>query len=87
MPNDVYLVWSNEHTAWWGPGLNGYTRELAKAGRYSLAAALAICTNAMPGTAARLGMLPELPVRLAHVEAMQTEHHARLPNGPAESWE
>lgn len=29
-----YLVWSNEHRAWWGPDECGYTRIIERAGRY-----------------------------------------------------
>lgn len=37
-----YLVWSNEHRAWWGPDHRGYTRIIGKAGRYDRAEALRI---------------------------------------------
>lgn len=37
-----YLVWSNEHGAWWGPDCRGYTRTIANAGRYDRAKALSI---------------------------------------------
>jgi hypothetical protein len=30
-----YLVWSNQHSAWWGPYELGYTRVIDGAGRYS----------------------------------------------------
>ena len=64
-----YLIWSNEHRAWWGPGSAGYRRRVEDAGRYSHAEAIDICTNAMPG---RLGSEPlhELPVRLEDVTFM-----------------
>jgi hypothetical protein len=39
---DEWVVWSFEHAAWWGPGRMGYVRELARAGRYTQAEALAI---------------------------------------------
>jgi hypothetical protein len=29
-----YLIWSEEHQAWWKPGKTGYTRSIFKAGRY-----------------------------------------------------
>lgn len=41
-----YLVWSNEHRLWWGPGHSGYTPIISQAGRYGVGAALMICTNA-----------------------------------------
>jgi len=65
-----YLIWSHEHSAWWGPGEHGYTPELTEAGRYTREDALRICRKAMPGTAARLGALPELPVRLADLKEL-----------------
>lgn len=34
-----WIIWSEEHGRWWGPGGWGYTDELAKAGRYSEAEA------------------------------------------------
>jgi hypothetical protein len=46
MSTELYLIWSNEHNAWWGPGRIGYTTEPSKAGRYSLAEASQICEDA-----------------------------------------
>lgn len=37
-----YLVWSNEHRAWWGKDHCGYTRIIANAGRYDRDEALKI---------------------------------------------
>ena len=90
MPDDTstYLIWSAEHQSWWGPDGNGYARRLSRAGRYSHAAAMDICIRAIPGAADRFGLLPELPVQLADVEAMQAAHRAVCyPGLPAESWE
>jgi hypothetical protein len=60
--SDNYLIWSNEHRAWWRPNKCGYTVHLAVAGRYSHDEALRICRNArdgwMPGEPP-----PEIPVR------------------------
>lgn len=42
----LWLVYSNEHRAWWGPGHHGYTTDTDRAGRYSQAAAAAICAKA-----------------------------------------
>lgn len=39
---EKYLVWSNEHSAWWGRERCGYTRIIANAGRYNRAEALSI---------------------------------------------
>jgi len=84
---DIYLIWSNEHAGWWGPGGAGYTRKLSQAGRYSQTEALRIVVRAIPGTAHVHAMLPELPVRLADVQAAQGAHRALYPEGWAESWE
>ncbi len=40
-----YLVWSNEHKAWWGAGHRGYTRFIERAGRYDRAEALKIAST------------------------------------------
>jgi hypothetical protein len=41
-----FLIWSNEHRAWWRPNEMGYTARKADAGSYSWAEAVAICQNA-----------------------------------------
>jgi hypothetical protein len=64
---DVYLIWSVEHNRWWGPGERGYVVSISEAGHYPREVALRVCTKAIPGTAHRMGRLPELPVRLADV--------------------
>lgn len=46
---DLYLVWSNEHRAWWGPGASGYTTVVPQAGRYTREQALHICRSAQGG--------------------------------------
>jgi len=56
-----YLVWSHERAAWWRSGPGGCTRD----------AAIEICVKAVPGeTPQRLGVLPELAIRLADLEAI-----------------
>lgn len=64
----TYLIWSNEHRGWWGPGECGYDRHLSRAGRYSRERAIAICRQAIP-TAMYIGMISEIPVRLEDVQA------------------
>lgn len=39
----VWLVWSNQHKAWWNPNSCGYTMEVKEAGRYTLAEAIDKC--------------------------------------------
>jgi hypothetical protein len=48
-----YLIWSEEHGSWWGPGNSGYTRSLFEASRYSLSEAKSIvekANNFLPAT-------------------------------------
>ena len=60
MTTELYLIWSNEHRAWWRPNSRGYTAHLEKAGRYSRNDALALCRtrDQVPGEP-----MPELPIR------------------------
>jgi len=34
-----WVIWSEEHRRWWGPGRSGYVDQLEQAGRYSEAEA------------------------------------------------
>jgi hypothetical protein len=40
---DIYLVWSNEATAWWGPNGGRYTADIWSAGRYDETEARKAC--------------------------------------------
>lgn len=42
----AWLVWSNEHSAWWKPAHRGYTEMKSEAGLYTFAEALEIVTGA-----------------------------------------
>lgn len=44
-----WLVWSNEHVAWWAPESMGYRARVDEAGRYTLAQAREICRSANVG--------------------------------------
>lgn len=44
-----YLIWSNKHSAWWGPECAGYYQELSSAGVYTELEAARICRR-LPGT-------------------------------------
>ncbi len=46
---EKYLVWSNEHSSWWGPKRSGYTWLIENAGRYTRDEALRICKGARGG--------------------------------------
>lgn len=41
--DDLYLIWSHEHRAWWAPNKRGYRSDDRAAGRYTRAEADAIC--------------------------------------------
>jgi hypothetical protein len=64
-PAPQYLIWSNEHRAWWRPKSCGYTIHVDAAGRYAHDEALEICRSAhdgwWPGSPP-----PEIPVLEDH---------------------
>jgi hypothetical protein len=41
-----WLIWSEEHGAWWKPGRLGYPRSIREAGRYSFDETSEIVENA-----------------------------------------
>lgn len=47
--SEQYLVWSNEHGAWWRPNRAGYTRDVCAAGRYSRQEAIDISGTSRNG--------------------------------------
>lgn len=57
---DQYLIWSNEHRAWWRPNSRGYTIDIGKAGRYTRLDALKHCATRDQHSGQPL---PELPIR------------------------
>lgn len=63
-----YLVWSNEHGAWWRPNSQGYTTLIQAAGRYSREEALKICGLGRDGWRNE-GSPDEVPIRLEDAEA------------------
>lgn len=72
----AYLIWSNEHRAWWRPNSRGYTVELEAAGRYSRAEAISIAANARDGW--RKGEPPP-EIALPERDALEALATARLP--------
>lgn len=42
----AWVIWSEEHGAWWAPGEHGYTRSLRDAGLYNEKRAREIMANA-----------------------------------------
>lgn len=67
---DKYLIWSHEHGGWWGPDRCGYPKRFSHAGRYTREQALQICVDAIPGTAARMRALPEIPIKESDIHDM-----------------
>jgi hypothetical protein len=57
-----YLVWSNEHQAWWGRDRCGYTRIISRAGRYDRAEALSIAGTRDGGWHVRKGNPDEIAI-------------------------
>jgi hypothetical protein len=47
----MYLIWSNEHRAWWGPNRCGYFTSIDSAGRYLRDEAIKIASSARGGWA------------------------------------
>jgi hypothetical protein len=64
-----YLIWSNEHRAWWGPDHCGYSVGLQKAGRYTRDQAISISRTSIP-TAGHIGLIDAIPVREADLTEM-----------------
>lgn len=54
-----YLIWSEEHGAWWAKNRCGYTHSMILAGRYNQSEAWSISANANGG-----GTFCEVPVLL-----------------------
>ncbi len=69
-PSDRYLVWSNEHTAWWRPNAAGYCTSVADAGRFTKEEAEdhASCRSRLPN-----GDPPEVVVTEADAIRRATE--------------
>jgi len=61
---DKYLVWSNEHRAWWRPDRMGYTPLVSEAGTYTREQAIQICVGAYNGWQSECAPY-EVPVRLS----------------------
>lgn len=60
---EEYLIWSEEHGAWWAPDERGYTTSMRKAGRYPFHTADIICKQANFGGQFHEVMIP-VPVGL-----------------------
>jgi hypothetical protein len=83
--DDIYLIWSQQAGAWWGPDANGYVGRLAEAGRYHRHTALRLCAGAV--LSAKAGTLPELPVRLVDVIGAITAYETMTGNMSWAHWQ
>jgi hypothetical protein len=72
MESERYLIWSCEHHSWWGPDGTGFSKSIDGAGQYDQAFAVALCRNAIPLNADRLGYWPLLPVPMHDATSMAT---------------
>ena len=64
-----YVIWSNEHRTWWRANSQGYTIDLAAAGRYTRAEAISIASGSRDGWGPRR-VPDEIALPLADAEEM-----------------
>jgi hypothetical protein len=70
-----YLIWSNEHGAWWAPNAMGYTNKVGNAGRFDRKTAADIVSQA------NLGLPANQPHEVAMLEPVDisTPHDLPVP--------
>lgn len=74
-----YLIWSNEHVAWWRPDGCAYTVSIEHAGRYSREQAMKICKGANYGFMQDTTNPNEIPVLEADaLETMRAKPYKRI---------
>lgn len=74
-----YLIWSNEHVAWWRPDHSGYTVSIEYAGRYSREDAMQICKGANYGFMQDTTNPNEIPVlELDAIHTMDAKPYQRI---------
>lgn len=75
--SESYLIWSNEHAAWWRPNASGYTAYIEDAGRYSREKAIA---HSRVRDQHRGMPLPEMPIKEIDALAITTHDSQRYDN-------
>lgn len=70
--DDNYLIWSNEHHAWWRPESRGYTLDVDGAGRYTREETISICAHARDGWGSK-SVPSEIPVSEKDVQECKAE--------------
>lgn len=70
----MYLIWSNEHRAWWKPNSCGYTTNIIEAGTYSQVQMAEIVQGA---TFDWTEAPNEVPVRVSDIPAAAQDWLAR----------
>lgn len=78
-----YLVWSNEHNAWWMPNSRGYCENITSAGRYSFDEALKICNGANYDWDTESKRPNELPIAES-IAVLMNAQNRKLPTPPKE---
>jgi hypothetical protein len=77
-----FVIWSNEHKAWWRPNSQGYTLQMHQAGFYTLEQAVQICLDANLGQ--KFGDLPNemmFPVAPRPAPKTTSSYESHLPVG------
>lgn len=72
-----YLIWSVEHSGWWGPNECGYVKDPAQAGRYDALKADDICAKA--NVACAQGYVNEVAIPEAKVVYTRPTHLSEVP--------
>lgn len=78
-PDEPYLVWSNQHRAWWRANSAGYTNDVTQAGRYERAEAISISFQGRDGWHSQKGVPDELAIAERDVPtfALSTTGHPK----------
>ena len=83
-PEASWIIWSNEHRAFWNPDRRGYTRHIEQAGRYTKAEADAICSGANYRSGSDLSRSIAPEICMPAPEALDAFRPASSP--PARRW-